>query len=70
MIPAEEVRSTDKVMPNDLRPCLLKVSDDGIFTFELTDKPSNFLMYDRGDPYENEKAFTEALIDFYTSIRP
>jgi hypothetical protein len=70
MIPAEEVLRTDKVMPNDLRPCLLKVSDDGIFTFELTDKASNFLMYDRGDPHENEKAFTEALIDFYTSIRP
>ena len=70
MIPASEVAGTDKVMPNDLRPCLLKVSSDGIFTFELTDKPSNFLMYDRGDPHENEKAFTEALIDFYTSIRP
>jgi hypothetical protein len=27
-------------------------------------------MYYRGDAYENEKAFTEALIDFYTSIRP
>ncbi len=70
MIPAREVRSMDKVMPNDLRPCLLKVSDDGIFTFELTDKASNFLMDDRGDPYQNEKAFTEALIDFYDSIRP
>jgi hypothetical protein len=70
MIPAREVRSTDKVMPNDLRPCLLKVSNDGIYTFELTDKASNFLMYDRGDPHENEKAFTEALIDFYISIRP
>ncbi len=70
MIPASEVLPTDKVLPNDLRPCLLKVPDDGLFTFEMTDKPSNFLMYDRGDPYENEKAFTEALIDFYTSIRP
>ena len=70
MIPASEVLPTDKVLPNDLRPCLLKVPDDGLFTFEMTDKPSNFLIYDRGDPYENEKAFTEALIDFYTSIRP
>ena len=70
MIPASEVLPTDKVLPNDLRPCRLKVPDDGRYTFEMTDKPSNFLMYDRGDPYENEKAFTEALIDFYTSIRP
>lgn len=51
MIPAAEVRSTDRVMPSDLRPCVLKVHDDGIFTFKLTDKPSNFLMYDRGDPH-------------------
>ncbi len=70
MIPASEVLPADKVLPNDLHPCLLKVPDDGLFTFEMTDKPSNFLMYDRGDPYENENAFTEALIDFYTSIRP
>jgi hypothetical protein len=70
IIPAGAVLPTDKVLPNDLRPCVLKVPDDGLFTFKLTDKPSNFLMYDRGDPYENERAFTEALIDFYTSIRP
>ena len=70
MIPATEVSRTDKVLPVDLRPCLIKLYDDGKYTFELTDKPSNFLMYDRGDPHENEKAFTEALIDFYTSIRP
>ena len=70
MIPASQVLPTDKVLPNDLRPCRIKVPDDGLYTFEITDKPSNFLMYDRGDPYENGKAFTEALIDFYTSIRP
>ncbi len=70
MIPASQVLPTDKVLPNDLHSCRIKVPDDGLFTFELTDKPSNFLMYDRGDPYENEKAFTEALIDFYTSVRP
>ena len=70
MIPAQEVRGTDRILPNGLRPCLLKVAEDGKFAFELTDKPSNFLIYDRGDPYENEKAFTEALIEFYTSIKP
>ena len=70
MIPASQVVPTDKVLPNDLHPFRIKVPDDGLYTFEITDKPSNFLMYDRGDPHENEKAFTEALIDFYTSIRP
>jgi hypothetical protein len=70
IIPAEEVRSTDKIMPNDLRPCRVKVRDDGIFTFELTDQPSNFSIYDRGDPHENERAFAEALAALYVSFRP
>jgi len=70
MIPAGEVRSTDKVMLNDLRPCRVKVRDDGIFSFELTDQPSNFSIYDRGDPYENERAFAEALPELYVSFRP
>jgi hypothetical protein len=70
MIPASEVRPTDKVLPNDLRPCRLQVPDDGRYSFEMTDRPTNFLVYDRGDPYTNEKAFTEALINFYVSIRP
>jgi len=70
IIPGEEIRSTDKVIPNDLRLCRLKVRDDGIFTFDLTDQPSNFSIYDRGDPYENERAFAEALAELYMSFRP
>jgi hypothetical protein len=70
MIPAGDVRGTDKVLTNDLRPCRVKVRDDGIFTFELTDQPSNFSIYDRGDPHENERAFAEALAELDISFRP
>ena len=35
MVPGGEVLPTDKVLPNELRPCRLKVRDDGVFTFEL-----------------------------------
>jgi hypothetical protein len=40
-----------------------------MFTFELTSGPTNVLIYDRGDPHENEKALREALPALYTSFR-
>ena len=69
LIAASEALSGDKVLPNELRPCRVKVRDDGMFSFELTDRPTNFLIYDRGDPYENEKALREALPALYTGFR-
>jgi len=69
IIPASEVRSTDKILPNELRPCRVKVHDDGMFAFELCDGPTNFLIYDRGDPQENERALREALPALYTGFR-
>jgi pyrimidine-specific ribonucleoside hydrolase len=69
LVPAGEVRPADKVLPNELRPCRLDVRDDGLFRFEYTDKPTNFLMYDRGDPMENERALREALPELYAGFR-
>ncbi len=69
LVPAGEVLPSDKVLPNELRPCRVKVRDDGMFTFELCDGPTNFLIYDRSDPYENEKALREALPALYTGFR-
>jgi hypothetical protein len=70
LIPRREVLRQDTVLPNELRPCRLQIRDDGHFSFELTNAPSNFLLYDRGDPHENERAFTEALTELYLSFRP
>jgi hypothetical protein len=70
VIPLREVLPRDEVLPNELRHCRLEVRDNGLFSFELTGRPSNFLMYDRGDPHENERAFTEALTQLYVSFRP
>jgi hypothetical protein len=69
LIPAEEVRSGDKVLPNDLRPCRLNVRDDGLFSFHWSDRPSTIWMYDRGDPQENERALREALPALYVGFR-
>jgi len=70
IIPAGEVRPSDRVLPNELRPCTVTVSDKGLFSFKLTDKPTNFRIYDRGDPIENERALREALRVLYQSFAP
>lgn len=69
IIPAGEVRPDDRVLPNALRPCKVSVNEKGLFTFRFTDEPTNLLMYDRGDPLENEKALREALPALYTSFK-
>ena len=70
IVPGAAVLATDKVLPNELRPCTVRVRDSGGFTFQLTDRPTNFLLYDRRDPAENEKALREALPELYVSFRP
>jgi pyrimidine-specific ribonucleoside hydrolase len=56
-----DVRSTDRILENSLRPCTLKVQDDGRFQFSYTDKPSNISIYFRPDTAENEIALNEAV---------
>jgi hypothetical protein len=70
IIPAEQVLPTDHVFPNELRPCTVTVHDDGIYEFRETAEPSNFSIYYRGDPRENEAALREALPALYLSFRP
>lgn len=69
LVPASEILPGEKTLPNELRPCRVRVRDDGTFMFELTDGPTNFLIYDRGDPHENEQALREALPALYVSFR-
>ena len=70
IVAAGEVKPGDTVLPNELRPCRVRVPDNGRFTFQLTRERSHFLIYDRGDPKENEKALCEALPAWYISLRP
>jgi hypothetical protein len=68
--PEAEVKPGDTVLPNDLKPCRVKVEPDGRFQFEFVTGPSNFSLIDRGDPKENEAALREALPEFYLGFRP
>ena len=61
--------ATHKVLPNELRPCTVTVQDNGIYEFRETTQPTNFSVYYRGDPRENEAALREALPALYLSFR-
>jgi hypothetical protein len=68
LIPAAEVTPLDTVLPERLRPCRIEPQDTGVFAFTLTDQPSTTSIFERGDPYENERALREALPALYRSF--
>ena len=69
LVPRDEVRPSDRVLRNDLRPCRVDVRDTGLFRFEWTDAPTRRVLYDRGDPFENQRALREALPALYQGFR-
>jgi pyrimidine-specific ribonucleoside hydrolase len=69
IIPADQVTASDKVLPNELRPCTVSVRDDGIYEFRETTQPTNFFVYYRGNPRENGAALSEALPALYLSFQ-
>jgi hypothetical protein len=70
LIIASELRNTDKILLNELKPCTVEVLAGGRYSFTLTDKPSNFSIYYRGDAEENERALQDAFPALYKSFRP
>jgi len=65
LVPAKEGSVAES-----LRPCLVTVADDGRYRFELTDRPTNFRVYERTDPEAVERAGIEALPALYLSFKP
>jgi hypothetical protein len=70
LLPRSEVLPADQVLTSDLKPCTLQVREDGRFVFQFMEKPSNFMLYDRGDHVLNEQALREALPELYFSLKP
>jgi len=64
-----ELEPTDRILPNELRPCLLEVQENGLFTYRYSDQPDNIRIYYRGDPMENEKALNDALPALYLEFK-
>jgi len=68
LIPAADVKPGDAVIPNDLKPCRVKVRDDGQFDFELAQEKTGFWIFDRGDAAAYQSACREAFPALYKSF--
>ncbi len=69
LIPETEIKPGDMEVPERLVPCHVDVRPDGLFTFEKTTEPTNFSIYEREDPKQNELALREALPALYQSFK-
>jgi hypothetical protein len=70
IVASAEALPTDKILPNELHPCTVTVREDGNYEYRETAEPSNFSIYYRGNPRENEAALREALPALYLSFKP
>jgi hypothetical protein len=64
-----EVREGERVLKNDLRPCVLHVREDGRIAYKLTEEKTNIQIFERGDPHEYEEAMRQALPVWWKSFR-
>lgn len=67
--PSDLISSDDLLFEEGLKPVTLKVKDNGLFSFEYTDSPSNVKIYYRSAPLENEKLLNKALPELYKGFR-
>jgi hypothetical protein len=65
----EELRADDCVVPEEMIPVDVKVSDDGHFDATPTSQPTAFRLYHRPDPAANQAALRDALPALYLSFR-
>jgi len=69
IVPGVDVREGERVLKNDLRPCTLRVREDGRISYEITQKDTNFQIFERGDPHEYEQALRQALPAWWKTFR-
>ena len=69
IVQPEELRADDYVVPEEMIPVDVKVSDDGHFDATPTNQPTAFRLYHRSDPAANQSALRDALPALYLSFR-
>ena len=52
-------------LKEELLSCTIDVTDNGLFTFTLTDEPTNIRIYHRDTPDEMEAMLADALAALY-----
>jgi hypothetical protein len=69
IIRKNEIKPDDRILPNELRPCKIKVQNNGLYSYEYTTEPTHIWIYYRGDPKENETALRAALPALYLNFK-
>jgi len=68
VVPVSYETADRRVIRNSLVPCDVKVRNDGRFSFQATDRRTNFLIFQRDDPAEYEAASRQAFAALWTSF--
>lgn len=66
---ASEIQADDVVFDEGLEYVSLDVKDNGVFSFEYSDQPTNIQIYYRSDPAENERLLNMALPELYRNFK-
>lgn len=71
IVPGNEVKPDDTVLPNDLLPVTLRSTGNGQYSFTVTSDATNKWQYSRGsDPVRNQTALREAVPKLYAAMTP
>jgi hypothetical protein len=70
LVPLSEHNSDTQVIRNSLVPCNVRIRSDGRFSFQATDRHTNFSIFQRGNPVEYEAASRQAFTSLWTSFKP
>jgi pyrimidine-specific ribonucleoside hydrolase len=70
IVSAAEQRADDVVLRGDQLPCTTTTHDSGLYSFELSDRPTGTTIFRRDDPAGYERAMIEAMPALYQSFRP
>ncbi len=68
IIPANKLNNSDRVIINELHNCKVQTSVNG-YIFQETNKPTNFSIFYRNDPYLYEQAMQQALPELYIGFK-
>ncbi len=67
LVPARLVKGDDVLLRESLRPCILRVMESGLFTYEFSDR-GNCRIYEREDAEKYEEWMNEALPQLYVTL--
>lgn len=66
----KEIETDDIIFQEEMKNCTVDISENGLFSFQLTTHKTNFKIYFRSNPKENEQLLRKALPQLYKSYKP